>query len=126
MQITLISCDFVMFYDIFSQNGQRPRLIRNSPAKYQSALASAHRLILRFIASSRAFFFAISSRVGLPPLFALRFLHSRFPTLNPIAKETRGLQLGSYFARSKLALSSCRLRTAPANKDTVPVDIMGR
>jgi hypothetical protein len=81
----LISCDFVMFYDVFSQNGQRPRLIRNNPAKDQSAFASAHRSILRFIASSRAFFFAISCRVGLPPLFALRFLHSWFPTLNPIA-----------------------------------------
>jgi hypothetical protein len=80
----LISCDFVMFYDVFSQNGQRPRLIRNSPAKDQSAFASAHRSILRFTALSRAFFFAISSRVGLPPLFALRFLHSWFPTLNPI------------------------------------------
>ena len=81
----LISHDCVMFYDVLSQNGQRPRLIRNSPAKDQSALASAHRLILRFIASSRAFFFSISSRVGLPPLFALRFLHSWFPMLNPIA-----------------------------------------
>jgi hypothetical protein len=83
---TLISHDYVMFYDVFSHNGQRPRLIRNSPAKSQSAFASAHRLILRCLASSRAFFFAISSRVGLPPLFALRFLHSWFPMLNPIAK----------------------------------------
>jgi hypothetical protein len=96
----LISHDFVMFYDIFSQNGQRPRLIRNSPAKNQSALASAQRFILRFIASSRASFFCISCRVGRPPLFALRFLHSWFPTLNPIAKETRELRLGSYFAHS--------------------------
>src|SRR4030095_14359564 len=81
----LISHDFVMFHDVFSQNGHRPRLIRNSPAKDQSALASAQRLILRSIASSRAFFFCISCRVGRPPLFALRFLHSWFPTLNPIA-----------------------------------------
>jgi hypothetical protein len=81
----LISHDYVMFYDVLSQNGQRPRLIRNNPAKDQSAFASAHRSILRLIASSRAFFFCISCRVGRPPLFALRFLHSWFPTLNPIA-----------------------------------------
>src|SRR4030095_12475117 len=45
----LISHDYVMFYDVLSQNGQRPRLIRNNPAKDQSAFASAHRSILRFI-----------------------------------------------------------------------------
>jgi hypothetical protein len=82
----LISHGFMMFYDIFSQNGHRLRLIPSIPARNQSAFASAHSLILRFIALSRAFFFAISSRVGLPPLFALRFLHSWFPTPNPIAK----------------------------------------
>jgi hypothetical protein len=82
----LISHDYVMFYDVLSQNGQRPRLIRNSPAKDQSAFASAHRLILRFIALSRAFFFSVSSRVGRPPLLALRFLHSWFPMTNPITK----------------------------------------
>jgi hypothetical protein len=84
-QITLIHVDFVMFYDVFWQKGQRPRLIRNIPARNQSAFASAQRLILRFIASARAFLFDISSRVGLPPLLALRFLHSWFPALNPIA-----------------------------------------
>jgi hypothetical protein len=80
---TLISCDFVMFYDVFSQKGQR-RLIRNTLANHQLAFASAHSSILRFTAVSRALLFAISSRVGLPPLFALRFLHSWFPTPNPI------------------------------------------
>jgi hypothetical protein len=81
----LISHGFVMFYDIFEQNGHRLWFIPRIRAKDQSALASAQRLILRFIASSRAFFFCIWCRVGRPPLFALRFLHSWFPTLNPIA-----------------------------------------
>jgi hypothetical protein len=80
-----------MLYDVFfhplrlfSQKGHRRRPIPNNPANIQSALASAQTLILRFFASSRAFFFAISFRVGLPPLFTLRFLHSWFPIPNPI------------------------------------------
>jgi hypothetical protein len=81
----LISCDFVMFYDIFEQNGQRLLFIPSIPARSQLAFASAHFFILRFLALSRAFFFSVSSRVGRPPLFARRFLHSWFPTLNPIA-----------------------------------------
>src|SRR5262249_12336611 len=94
----LISYDFVMFYDVFSQNGQRPRLIRNTLANHQLAFDSAHSSILRFTALSRAFLFAICSRDGRPPLFVLRFLHSWFPRLNAIATETTGLHLGSYFA----------------------------
>jgi hypothetical protein len=65
----LISHGFVMFYDIFEQNGHRLWFIPRIRAKDQSALASAQRLILRFIASSRAFFFCIWCRVGRPPLF---------------------------------------------------------
>ena len=74
-----------MFYDVFSQSEHRLFLIPIILAKSQLVFTSAQRSILRFIALSRAFLFAISSRVGLPPLFALRFLHSWFPTLNPIA-----------------------------------------
>jgi hypothetical protein len=76
---------FAMFYDIFSQKGQRLFLIPIIAAKSQSAFASAHFSIRWFIASCLAFLFITCLRVGLPPLFALRFLHSWFPTLNPIA-----------------------------------------
>ena len=80
----LIARGFVMFHDIFPQNGQRLFLIPIIVAKSQSAFASAHFFIRRFIASRLAFLFIISLRVGLPPLFALRFLHSWFPMSNPI------------------------------------------
>ena len=82
----LISHGFVMFHDIFEQNGQRLFFIPSITARSQLAFASAHIFILSFLAFSRAFFFSVSRRVGLPPLFALRFLHSWFPMPNPMTK----------------------------------------
>jgi hypothetical protein len=80
----LISHDYVMFHDIFSQSGHRLFLNPIIVAKSQSAFAAAHFFIWRFIASCLAFFFIVSLRVGLPPLCALRFRHSWFPMANPI------------------------------------------
>ena len=74
-----------MFYDVFSQNGQRLFLIPMIRAKSQLAFTSAHFSIRPFMASCLAFLFIVSLRVGLPPLLALRLRHSWFPMLNPIA-----------------------------------------
>ena len=63
----LISGHYVTFYDDFSQSGQRPRSRPSIPANIQSARSSAHRLSLRAFASSSAFLFVASCRVGLPP-----------------------------------------------------------
>jgi hypothetical protein len=72
-----------MFYDVFSQNGQRLFLIPMIRAKSQLAFTSAHFSIVHGVLP--AFLFIVSLRVGLPPLLALRLRHSWFPTLNPIA-----------------------------------------
>jgi hypothetical protein len=102
----LISCGFVMFYDIFEQNGQRLLFIPSILARSQLAFASAHFFILRFLALSRAFFSpfprALAGHHCLRGAFSTPGFRRRIPSLKSAdTKEYRDYWLPRFERAAK-------------------------